>query len=161
MKIIKTAENDGEPLAGVTFEIRRRDGAEQWSVTTDEDGVAEIELPADWYVITETDAPDNVEIDSTPHTVELKPGQTYELKLTNVLKKTLVIEKRDSKTNETVPGMIFRMESPEGDLYGDGNCGPRRGQFIRRTKTDASNSTTWKPAPRGRSPRSKPRPAMC
>ena len=96
-----------------------------------------------------------MEIDSTPHTVELKPGQTYELKLTNVLKKTLVIEKRDSKTNETVPGMIFRMESPEGDLYGDGNCGPRRGQFIRRTKTDASNSTTWKPAPRGRSPRSK------
>ena len=90
VKIIKTAENNGEPLAGVTFEIKRRDGAEKWSVVTDENGEAEIELPADWYVITETDAPDNVEIDPTPHTVELKPGQTYELKLTNVLKKQLI-----------------------------------------------------------------------
>ena len=78
VKIIKTAENDGDPLAGVTFEIRRRDGAEQWSVTTDEDGVAEIELPADWYTITETDAPKNVQIDPTPHSIELKP-----VKLTN------------------------------------------------------------------------------
>ena len=119
------------------------------AVTTDEDGVAEIELPADWYVITETDAPDNVEIDSTPHTVELKPGQTYELKLTNVLKKTLVIEKRDSKTNETVPGMIFRIETPEGDLYGDGNCG--RGEGIYQTDENGriefdnmETGTTWK-----------------
>ena len=131
VKIIKTAENDGEPLAGVTFEIRRRDGAEKWDVTTDENGEAEIELPADWYVITETDAPDNVEIDPTPHTVELKPGQTYELKLTNVLKKQLIIEKRDSVTNALVPGMIFEIKSPDGDLFGPGNCG--RGEGIYQT----------------------------
>ena len=62
----------------------------------------QIELPADWYVITETDAPENVQIDPTPHSVELKPGETYELRLTNALKKQLVIEKRDSKTNELV-----------------------------------------------------------
>ena len=90
-----------------------------------------------------------MEIDSTPHTVELKPGQTYELKLTNVLKKTLVIEKRDSKTNETVPGMIFRIETPEGDLYGDGNCG--RGEGIYQTDENGriefdnmETGTTWK-----------------
>ena len=149
VKIIKTAEDNGEPLAGVTFEIRRRDGAEQWSVTTDENGEAEIELPADWYTITETDAPENVEIDPTPHEVELKPGQTYELKLTNVIKKTLIIEKRDSKTNETVPGMIFRIETPEGDLYGDGNCG--RGEGIYQTDENGrvefenmETGTTWK-----------------
>ena len=128
VKIIKTAENNGEPLEGVTFEIKRRDGAEKWSVVTDENGEAEIELPADWYVITETDAPDNVEIDPTPHTVELKPGQTYELKLTNVLKKQLIIEKRDSVTNALVPGMIFEIKSPDGDLFGPGNCG--RGEGI-------------------------------
>ena len=131
VKIIKTAENNGEPLAGVTFEIKRRDGAEKWSVVTDENGEAEIELPADWYVITETDAPDNVEIDPTPHTVELKPGQTYELKLTNVLKKQLIIEKRDSVTNALVPGMIFEIKSPDGDLFGPGNCG--RGEGIYQT----------------------------
>ena len=131
VKIIKTAENNGEPLEGVTFEIKRRDGAEKWSVVTDENGEAEIELPADWYVITETDAPDNVEIDPTPHTVELKPGQTYELKLTNVLKKQLIIEKRDSVTNALVPGMIFEIKSPEGDLFGPGNCG--RGEGIYQT----------------------------
>lgn len=149
VKIIKTAENDGDPLAGVTFEIRRRDGAEQWSVTTDEDGVAEIELPADWYTITETDAPKNVQIDPTPHSIELKPGETYELRLTNILKKQLVIEKRDSKTNELVPGMIFRMESPEGDLYGDGNCG--RGEGIYQTDENGriefdnmETGATWK-----------------
>lgn len=134
VKIIKTAENNGDPLEGVTFEIRRRDGAEQWSVTTNADGEAEIELPADWYTITETDAPDNVEIDPTPHEVELKPGQTYELKLTNVLKKQLIIEKRDSVTNELVPGMIFEIKSPEGDLFGPGNCG--RGEGIYQTDTD-------------------------
>lgn len=131
VKIIKTAENNGDPLEGVTFEIKRRDGAEKWDVTTDENGEAEIELPADWYVITETDAPDNVEIDPTPHTVELKPGQTYELKLTNVLKKQLIIEKRDSVTNALVPGMIFEIKSPEGDLFGPGNCG--RGEGIYQT----------------------------
>ena len=131
VKIIKTAENNGEPLAGVTFEIKRRDGAEKWSVVTGENGEAEIELPADWYVITETDAPDNVEIDPTPHTVELKPGQTYELKLTNVLKKQLIIEKRDSVTNALVPGMIFEIKSPDGDLFGPGNCG--RGEGIYQT----------------------------
>ena len=131
VKIIKTAENNGDPLEGVTFEIKRRDGAEKWSVVTDENGEAEIELPADWYVITETDAPDNVEIDPTPHTVELKPGQTYELKLTNVLKKQLIIEKRDSVTNALVPGMIFEIKSPEGDLFGPGNCG--RGEGIYQT----------------------------
>ncbi len=134
VKIIKTAENNGDPLEGVTFEIRRRDGAEQWSVTTNADGEAEIELPADWYTITETDAPDNVEIDPTPHEVELKPGQTYELKLTNVLKKQLIIEKRDSVTNALVPGMIFEIKSPEGDLFGPGNCG--RGEGIYQTDTD-------------------------
>ena len=131
VKIIKTAENNGDPLEGVTFEIKRRDGAEKWSVVTDENGEAEIELPADWYVITETDAPDNVEIDPTPHTVELKPGQTYELKLTNVLKKQLIIEKRDSVTNALVPGMIFEIKSPDGDLFGPGNCG--RGEGIYQT----------------------------
>lgn len=131
VKIIKTAENNGDPLEGVTFEIKRRDGAEKWDVTTDENGEAEIELPADWYVITETDAPDNVEIDPTPHTVELKPGQTYELKLTNVLKKQLVVEKRDAVTNELVPGMIFEIKSPDGDLFGPGNCG--RGEGIYQT----------------------------
>ena len=131
VKIIKTAENNGDSLEGVTFEIKRRDGAEKWDVTTDENGEAEIELPADWYVITETDAPDNVEIDPTPHTVELKPGQTYELKLTNVLKKQLVVEKRDAVTNELVPGMIFEIKSPDGDLFGPGNCG--RGEGIYQT----------------------------
>ena len=40
VRILKTAENDGAPLSGVTFTIRRRDGAEQWSVTTDENGEA-------------------------------------------------------------------------------------------------------------------------
>lgn len=136
VKIIKTAENNGDPLEGVTFEIKRRDGAEKWSVVTGENGEAEIELPADWYVIVETDAPDNVEIDSTPHEVEIKPGETYELKLTNVLKKTLVIEKRDAKTNQTVPGMIFKIASPTGDLYGDGNCG--RGEGIYKVGEDGT-----------------------
>ncbi len=131
VKIIKTAENNGDLLEGVTFEIKRRDGAEKWDVTTDENGEAEIELPADWYVITETDAPDNVEIDPTPHTIQLEPGQTYELKLTNVLKKQLVVEKRDAVTNELVPGMIFEIKSPEGDLFGPGNCG--RGEGIYQT----------------------------
>ena len=126
--ISKTVENNGDPLAGITYEIKRRDGAEKWSVTTDENGKAEIELPADWYVITEIDAPDNVEIDPTPHTIELKPGQTYELKLTNVLKKKLVVEKRDNLTDAPVGGMIFELKSPEGDPFGPGNCG--RGEGI-------------------------------
>lgn len=139
VKIIKTAENNGDPLEGVTFEIKRRDGAEKWDVTTDENGEAEIELPADWYVITETDAPDNVEIDPTPHTVELKPGQTYELKLTNVLKKQLIIEKRDSVTNELVPGMIFEIKSPDGDLFGPGNCGRGEGIY----QTDGNGQITF------------------
>lgn len=148
VKIIKTAENDGDPLAGVTFTIKRRDGAEQWSVTTGENGEAEIELPADWYVITETDAPPNVEIDPTPHTVELKPDQTYELRLTNVLKKQLIIEKRDSKTNELVPCMIVEIKSPEGDLFGDGNCGRGPGVYQigetgQLTFDNMETGTTW------------------
>lgn len=132
--ISKTVENNGDPLAGITYEIKRRDGAEKWSVTTDEHGKAEIELPADWYVITEIDAPDNVEIDPTPHTIELKPGQTYELKLTNVLKKKLVVEKRDNLTDVPVGGMIFEIKSPEGDPFGPGNCG--RGEGIYEVGAD-------------------------
>ena len=132
--ISKTVENNGDPLAGITYEIKRRDGAEKWSVTTDENGKAEIELPADWYVITEIDAPDNVEIDPTPHTIELKPGQTYELKLTNVLKKKLVVEKRDNLTDAPVGGMIFELKSPEGDPFGPGNCG--RGEGIYEVGAD-------------------------
>ena len=136
IKIIKTAENAGDPLSDVTFEIRRRDGAEQWTETTDMNGEINLELPADWYVITEVDAPDNVEVDSTPHTVYIAPGQTYELKLTNVIKKTLIVEKRDSKTGDTVPGMIFLITDNNGTPYGAGNCG--RGQGYYETGEDGT-----------------------
>ena len=134
LKIIKTAENSGDPIEGVTFTIRQRDGAEQWSVTTDAKGEATIDIPADWYTVTETDAPDNVEVDSTPHTVELEPGKTYELRLTNVLRKTLIVEKRDSVDNSLVPGMVFEIKSPTGDMYGAGNCG--RGEGIYEVGAD-------------------------
>lgn len=136
LKIKKTAVNNGDPLEGVTFEIKRQDGAEKWTVTTNAQGEAEIDLPADWYIVTEIDAPENVEIDSTPHTVKLEPGKEYELALTNVLKKTLIVEKRDTKTNELVPGMIFEIKSPEGDLFGAGNCG--RGEGIYKVGEDGT-----------------------
>ena len=51
--------------------------------------------------------------------------------LTLLLKKQLVVEKRDAVTNELVPGMIFEIKSPEGDLFGSGNCG--RGEGIYQT----------------------------
>ena len=134
VKLKKTVEGTGEPIAHVVFEFRRRDGADTQSFETDEKGEITARLVPDWYTVTEKSVPENVVLDPTPHSVQLLPGKTAELAYTNRLKPNLTILKVDDDTEEPLAGAVIEVKYSDGSDVGDGNCG--RGPGIYKTGAD-------------------------
>lgn len=113
-------ENPDKMLEGAVFDVRYADG----SVVGDSNGV--YETGADGtilitgleankaIVVTETKAPDGFAIDTTPQTITTQAGKVVQLTFANAPYGKIIIEKRDSKTNELLPGAEFRVTTAAG-----------------------------------------------
>ena len=110
MRLIKTSA-DGSPMKGVTFRIARiEDGSRYLDRTTDENGeILVSDLEPGIYSVTETATlPDHI-LDTTEYHVELSPGRTSELRLTN---------------DKPVEGAVFTVQSADGSTVTKVTTGP-------------------------------------
>lgn len=113
-------ENPDKMLEGAVFDVRYADGTvvgdSNGVFTTDADGTILITgLEANKaIVVTETKAPDGFAIDTTPQTITTQAGKVVQLTFANAPYGKIIIEKRDSKTNELLPGAEFRVTTAAG-----------------------------------------------
>ena len=117
LQIIKSDKDSGKRIAGVKFEIRKMNGEIIDTYTTDSDGV--IYLPkaeSGWYTVTELEAASGYLLDTTPHRIEVKDGQTATLEITNHKSSRILLHKVDKATGKGIYGAVF--------LLYDGNHNP-------------------------------------
>lgn len=113
-------ENPDKMLEGAVFDVRYADGTvvgdSNGVFTTGADGTILITgLEANKaIVVTETKAPDGFAIDTTPQTITTQAGKVVQLAFANAPYGKIIIEKRDSKTNELLPGAEFRVTTAAG-----------------------------------------------
>ena len=113
-------ENPDKMLEGAVFDVRYADGTvvgdSNGVFTTGADGTILITgLEANKaIVVTETKAPDSFAIDTTPQTITTQAGKVVQLTFANAPYGKIIIEKRDSKTNELLPGAEFRVTTAAG-----------------------------------------------
>ena len=113
-------ENPDKMLEGAVFDVRYADGTvvgdSNGVFTTGADGTILITgLEANKAIIvTETKAPDGFAIDTTPQTITTQAGKVVQLTFANAPYGKIIIEKRDSKTNELLPGAEFRVTTAAG-----------------------------------------------
>lgn len=113
-------ENPDKMLEGAVFDVRYADGTvvgdSNGVFTTGADGtilITGLEANKD-IVVTETKAPDGFAIDTTPQTITTQAGKVVQLTFANAPYGKIIIEKRDSKTNELLPGAEFRVTTAAG-----------------------------------------------
>ena len=108
LELIKVSESDkSHRIKGVTFEIRKMDGALVDTVTTGDQGRVHVPLDAGDYYCVEIEAAEGFEIDSTPHYFTVKDNETTTLTVTNKAFSGLVIHKIDSVTGKGIYGVSF------------------------------------------------------
>ncbi len=115
LRLVKTSA-DGTPLEGVTFRIAPiEEGSHSLDRTTDANGEILIEglEPGIYSVVETATLPDHIQ-DTTEYHVQLTPGRTAELRLSNDKRPSLVISKTDKDTGEPVPGVTFTLRGADG-----------------------------------------------
>lgn len=122
--------NPSVTLQNAEFKVMYADGTligdSNGVYRTDENGEILIQglKPGKSVVVTETKAPDGFIIDTQSQTVQIKEGRTVGLTFKNQPKGAIVIQKRDSATNQPLPGAEFRVTTAAGCEVGlDGVIG--------------------------------------
>lgn len=112
--------NPSVTLADAEFKVTYADGTligdNNGIFKTDANGeilISNLE-PGKSVVVTETKAPAGFIIDTQPQTIVIKAGKTVSLTFANQPKGSLIIEKRDSVTNQVLPGAEFRVTTAAG-----------------------------------------------
>ena len=120
-------EVTGEPLQNAEFRVTNSAGAVVGTANglhrTNQQGEFLIpNVPPDTYIVTQTLAPSGYTFGSVQlHQTILVPatGQTYRLEFTNQPYSALIIRKLDSFDSSPIPGTIFRVNRPNGELIGE------------------------------------------
>ena len=108
VEIIKVDEGDRtKRLAGVTFEIRRKDDALVDTVTTGKDGRVQIDLDAGDYYALEIEAAEGYKLDSTPVPFTVVDGKPTSVTITNKAFSGILLHKTDSTTGKGIYGVTF------------------------------------------------------
>ena len=108
LQIIKSDKDSGKRISGVKFEIRKMNGEIIGTYTTDSDGVIYLpEAESGWYTVTELEAASGYLLDTTPHRIEVKDGQTATLEITNHKACSILIHKVDANTGDGIYGVTF------------------------------------------------------
>ena len=115
LQLIKLS-SDGSRLAGVTFRIARiEDGSHYLDRTTNSNGEILIsDLEPGVYSVRELSSVLDHIPDDTEHHVELFPGQTSTITLTNDKRPNLYIHKADGDTGAPIPGTVYLVKGADG-----------------------------------------------
>ena len=115
LQLIKLS-SDGSRLAGVTFRIAKiEDGSHYLDRTTSSTGeilISDLE-PGVYSVRELSSTPDHIPND-TEHHVELFPGQTSTITLTNDRRPNLYIHKSDADTGAPIPHTVYLVRGADG-----------------------------------------------
>lgn len=115
LQLIKLSSN-GSRLAGVTFRIAKiEDGSHYLDRTTNSAGEILISgLEPSVYSVHELSSVLDHIPDDTEHHVELFPGQTSTITLTNDKRPNLYIHKADGDTGAPIPGTVYLVKGADG-----------------------------------------------
>ena len=120
LTVIKKDEKTGERIPGVQFEIRKMDGEIIGTFTTDENGVIYLpEAENGWYTVTELEAASGYLLDTTPHRIEVKDGQTATLEITNHKSSRILLHKVDKATGKGIYGTVFLLYDSNHNPIGE------------------------------------------
>ena len=115
LQLIKLS-SDGSRLAGVTFRIARiEDGSHYLDRTTSSTGeILVSDLEPGVYSVRELSSVQDHIPDDTEHHVELFPGQTSTITLTNDKRPNLYIHKTDADTGEPIEHTVYLVKGADG-----------------------------------------------
>ncbi len=120
LQIIKSDKDSGKRIAGVKFEIRKMNGEIIGAYTTDSDGVIYLpEAESGWYTVTELEAASGYLLDTTPHRIEVKDGQTATLEITNHKSSRILLHKVDKATGKGIYGAVFLLYDSNRNPIGE------------------------------------------
>lgn len=122
--LIKKVDQDGQPLAGVKFRVKRADGEYVGEYTTGISGLAVVagQKPG-YYVVEEIQTIDGYLLDSTPKTVKLTKDKPAEVEFVNHKAASLLIKKIDSVTGQALAGAVFKVTTSSGTLLAEVTTG--------------------------------------
>ena len=120
LQIIKSDKDSGKRIAGVKFEIRKMNGEIIGAYTTDSDGVIYLpEAESGWYTVTELEAASGYLLDTTPHRIEVKDGQTATLEIINHKSSRILLHKVDKATGKGIYGAVFLLYDSNRNPIGE------------------------------------------
>ncbi len=120
LQIIKSDKDSGKRIAGVKFEIRKMNGEVIGTFTTDSTGVIYLpEAESGWYTVTELEAASGYLLDTTPHRIEVKDGQTATLEITNHKSSRILLHKVDKATGKGIYGAVFLLYDSNHNPIGE------------------------------------------
>lgn len=125
LRLVKTSA-DGTALDGVTFKITPiGDASHSIDRTTANGGEILVEglEPGIYSVVETATLPDHI-LDTTEYHVELSPGKTAELRLSNDKRPSLIISKRDKDTGDPIQGVTFTLRGADGPTITTKPTGP-------------------------------------
>ena len=118
--LIKSDEDSGKRISGVQFEVRKMNDEIIGSYTTDNNGVIQLpELESGWYTVTELKAASGYLLDTTPHRIEVKDGQTATLEITNHKSSRILLHKVDKATGKGIYGAVFLLYDSNHNPIGE------------------------------------------
>ncbi len=124
------ATNPSVTLQNAEFKVTYSDGTligdSNGIFRSDENGEVRIDglTPGKSVIVTEVRAPAGFLLDTQSQTIQVKEGRTVSVTMKNQPMGKLVIQKRDSQTNEVLPGAQFRVTTAAGCEVGlDGVIG--------------------------------------
>ena len=109
LQIVKQDQN-GKPLAGVQFSVKKLDGQDLGTFTTDEAGICYIpDLKEGFYTVTEVRGLATHKADTLPRNVRVETGKLNKVVYTNNEYPVLVVRKVDSETMRPLGNVRFRL----------------------------------------------------
>lgn len=118
LKVISTNKDD-VAIPGMKFEIRTIDGTEVGSYVTGQNGTYTVSsLPAGWYIITETKAPEGFNITTQSQKVEVKAGETATVTFQHSKTYGLQIRTTCQQTGAPVEGVVYEITELNGAMVG-------------------------------------------
>ncbi|MDR0905245.1 MAG: Cys-Gln thioester bond-forming surface protein [Oscillospiraceae bacterium] len=117
--IVKTDAVTGEPVANVTFDVKKVDSTEVKSVKTDSKGEALLKaVDVGVWTVTEKSVPDAYLLAKEPtQTITLSPAMTGTVRFQNYRKPTLTINKIDSTTGDPIKGAKFHITYASNNTF--------------------------------------------
>lgn len=118
--LIKKVDQDGRPLAGVNFRVKRADGQYVGEYVTGISGLATVagQQPG-FFIVEEIKTLPGYILDSTPKTVELRIDKPAEVEFINHKAGSLLIKKVNSVDGSALAGATFKVTTAEGTLIGE------------------------------------------